>query len=141
MHGVIVMTVWRDLGYYMVIFLAGLQTIPKEIYGAAASTAQPLAAVPPYHAAAAQPEHRPRRDHRRDLRPAAVHPGVRDDRVTDEAAGWAARLDDVGRAVHRAAGFRPLEMGYPSAAAMLLFVLIMIVTVVQLRVLQRQFEY
>ncbi len=37
--------------------------------------------------------------------------------------------------------FRPLEMGYPSAAAMLLFVIIMIVTLVQLRVVQRRFEY
>jgi multiple sugar transport system permease protein len=35
MPGVIMMTVWRDLGYYMVIFLAGLQTIPKEISEAA----------------------------------------------------------------------------------------------------------
>ncbi|MEU8172285.1 sugar ABC transporter permease [Microbispora hainanensis] len=35
MPAVIVTSVWRDMGYYMVLFLAGLQTIPKEYYEAA----------------------------------------------------------------------------------------------------------
>ena len=30
-----VVTLWKSLGYYMVIFLAGLQGIPKELYEAA----------------------------------------------------------------------------------------------------------
>ncbi len=33
---VIAVTVWRGLGYYMVIYLAGLQSIPKDLYEAAA---------------------------------------------------------------------------------------------------------
>lgn len=33
---IIAVTVWRGLGYYMVIYLAGLQTIPPELYEAAA---------------------------------------------------------------------------------------------------------
>lgn len=33
---VMAVTVWRGLGYYMVIYLAGLQTIPAELYEAAA---------------------------------------------------------------------------------------------------------
>ena len=32
---VMVVTLWKGLGYYMVIFLAGLQGIPKELYEAA----------------------------------------------------------------------------------------------------------
>ncbi|MFM7550357.1 MAG: carbohydrate ABC transporter permease, partial [Cyanobacteriota bacterium] len=32
---VMVVTLWKGLGYYMVIFLAGLQGIPREIYEAA----------------------------------------------------------------------------------------------------------
>lgn len=32
---VMIVSVWRSLGYYMVIFLAGLQTIPTELYEAA----------------------------------------------------------------------------------------------------------
>jgi multiple sugar transport system permease protein/alpha-1,4-digalacturonate transport system permease protein len=35
MPAVIVTSVWRDMGYYMVLYLAGLQTIPKEYYEAA----------------------------------------------------------------------------------------------------------
>ncbi len=33
---VIAVTVWRGLGYYMTIYLAGLQAIPQELYDAAA---------------------------------------------------------------------------------------------------------
>ena len=33
---VMVVTIWKGLGYYMVIYLAGLQTIPKDLYEAAA---------------------------------------------------------------------------------------------------------
>ncbi|MBB6345585.1 carbohydrate ABC transporter permease [Nonomuraea muscovyensis] len=35
MPAVIITSVWRDMGYYMVLYLAGLQTIPKEYYEAA----------------------------------------------------------------------------------------------------------
>lgn len=35
MPAVIVTSVWRDMGYYMILFLAGLQAIPKELYEAA----------------------------------------------------------------------------------------------------------
>ncbi|MEV4276619.1 carbohydrate ABC transporter permease [Actinoplanes xinjiangensis] len=35
MPAVIVVGVWRDMGYYMLLFLAGLQTIPAQLYEAA----------------------------------------------------------------------------------------------------------
>ena len=35
-YSVMVVTIWKGLGYYMVIYLAGLQTIPDELYEAAA---------------------------------------------------------------------------------------------------------
>jgi multiple sugar transport system permease protein len=35
MPAVIVVGTWREAGYYMLLFLAGLQTIPKELYEAA----------------------------------------------------------------------------------------------------------
>ena len=35
MPAVILTSVWRDMGYYMILFLAGLQTIPREQYEAA----------------------------------------------------------------------------------------------------------
>jgi len=34
--GVMVVTIWKGLGYYMVIYLAGLQAIPPDLYEAAA---------------------------------------------------------------------------------------------------------
>lgn len=35
MAAVVLTSVWRDMGYYMVLYLAGLQTIPPELYEAA----------------------------------------------------------------------------------------------------------
>ncbi|MFL6111402.1 MAG: carbohydrate ABC transporter permease [Catenulispora sp.] len=35
MPAVIITSAWRDMGYYMILFLAGLQSIPKEQYEAA----------------------------------------------------------------------------------------------------------
>lgn len=36
LFSVMVVTIWKGLGYYMVIYLAGLQTIPGDLYEAAA---------------------------------------------------------------------------------------------------------
>jgi putative chitobiose transport system permease protein len=36
LFSVMVVTIWKGLGYYMVIYLAGLQSIPQELYEAAA---------------------------------------------------------------------------------------------------------
>jgi len=35
MPAIIIVNIWRNMGYYMVMYLAGLQTIPKELYEAA----------------------------------------------------------------------------------------------------------
>jgi ABC-type sugar transport system permease subunit len=35
MPGVVIVSTWRDMGYYMVLFLAGLQTVPRELHEAA----------------------------------------------------------------------------------------------------------
>ncbi len=51
----ITMTTWKGLGLQMIIFLAGLQAIPNELYEAAAvDGATPLAEVPLRHAADAR---------------------------------------------------------------------------------------
>ena len=48
-------TVWQGLGYYMMMYLAGLQSIPEEIVEAAyVDGATPIQAFFPYQAAAAQ---------------------------------------------------------------------------------------
>jgi ABC-type sugar transport system permease subunit len=35
MPAVVIVGTWRDMGYYMVLFLAGLQTVPRELHEAA----------------------------------------------------------------------------------------------------------
>ncbi|MFB7842455.1 carbohydrate ABC transporter permease [Microbacterium sp. NPDC056052] len=35
MPGVVLVSTWRDMGYYMVLFLAGLQTVPRELHESA----------------------------------------------------------------------------------------------------------
>ncbi|MBA2701882.1 MAG: sugar ABC transporter permease, partial [Chloroflexi bacterium] len=142
LNGVVAMTVWRDIGYYMVIFLAGLQTIPRDIYDAAevdgASRWQTL---------------------RRITLP-LLNPSIVLAAVIGVIYGLQlfTQVYVMTGSPQRLAGgpsdsttsivlfivqqaFRPLEMGYPSAAAIVLFGLILIVTLVQLRLLQRRFEY
>ncbi|BAL62696.1 sugar ABC transporter permease [Melissococcus plutonius] len=34
--GIIIVSIWRGMGYYMILYLAGLQSIPSELYEAAA---------------------------------------------------------------------------------------------------------
>ena len=51
MPAIIVMAVWKNFGFNMVIFVAGLQSIPERLYEAARlDGAGRLAAVPPRHA-------------------------------------------------------------------------------------------
>ena len=52
MPAIILLAVWKNFGYNMLIFVAGLQSIPEELYEAAAlDGAGRVAAVPPRHAA------------------------------------------------------------------------------------------
>ena len=52
MPAIILMAVWKNFGYNMLIFIAGLQSIPEELYEAAAlDGAGAVAAVPARHAA------------------------------------------------------------------------------------------
>ncbi len=55
MPAIILLAVWKNFGYNMIIFLAGLQSIPEELYEAARiDGAARVAAVPPRHAADAR---------------------------------------------------------------------------------------
>ena len=55
MPAIILMAIWKNFGYNMIIFIAGLQAIPEELYEAARiDGASALAAVPPRHPADAR---------------------------------------------------------------------------------------
>ena len=80
MPAVIMMAIWKSLGYNMVIFLAGLQSIPAHLHEAAAiDGANSCPALPLHHPAAAGADHllRPG-DLGHQLVP-GVRPGVRAD--------------------------------------------------------------
>ena len=32
MPAIVIISTWRDMGYYMILFLAGLQTVARELY-------------------------------------------------------------------------------------------------------------
>jgi len=142
LNGVVVMTVWRDIGYYMVIFLAGLQTIPRDIYDSAAVDG-------------ASRWQTFRRITLPLLNPSIVLAAVigviyglqlftqvyvMTGSPQRLAGGPSDSTESIVLFIVQQA-FRPLEMGYPSAAAIILFLLIMAVTLVQLRLIQRRFEY
>ena len=55
MPAIILFAVWKNFGYNMIIFLAGLQSIPRDaVRGGAHRRRSALAAVPPRHAADAR---------------------------------------------------------------------------------------
>ena len=142
LEGIVLMTVWRDLGFYMVIFLAGLQAIPREVVDAARIDG-------------AGPWSRFRHVTLPLLNPSIVLAAVIG--VINGLQLFTQVFVMTGSAQQLPGGplgstrsvvlyvveqtFRPLEMGYGSAAAFLLFVLIMVVTLIQFRLVQRRFEY
>jgi multiple sugar transport system permease protein len=141
MPAIMIVAIWKGLGYNMVIFLAGLQGIPREMYEAAEidganrwnrfwSITLPL------------------------LNPTIVFitvtavigslqvftPAVVMTTVQGEAGG---PINSTRVMVYHiyATAFRYTRLGYGAALAFLLFALILIVTIVQLRVTQREVEY
>jgi multiple sugar transport system permease protein len=141
MPAIMIVAIWKGLGYNMVIFLAGLQGIPREMYEAAQidgandwqrfwSITLPL------------------------LNPTIVFitvtavigslqvftPAVVMTTVQGEAGG---PINSTRVMVYHiyATAFRYTRLGYGAALAFLLFALIMVVTVIQLRVTQREVEY
>ena len=103
MPAVIIVGTWREMGYYMLLFLAGLQTIPTQLYEAArvdgASAWQRFWHVT---AARAAPHDLPRRrdaDHRhlQGLRP---HPAAHR-RAARASRRWCCRSTSTRRASRR----------------------------------------
>jgi multiple sugar transport system permease protein len=135
------MSVWRDLGFYMVIFLAGLQTIPREVHDAAmvdgATSWQRFWRVTlPL------------------LNPTIVFSaviGVINGLqlftavyvMTGGAVPPGGPLDSTRSAVLYIvdSAFRSQNIGYASAAASILFALILIFALLQIRLVERPFEY
>lgn len=138
---IIIVAIWKDLGFGMVIFLAGLQDIPRELYEAAKIDGVnrwqnfrfitfPL------------------------LNPTLVFLTVTgligSLQVFTPAVIMTTRQGEAGGPINStrvmvyhiyATAFRYNQLGYGAALAFLLFALILVITLIQLRVTQRNVEY
>ncbi len=132
MPAVIITSVWRDMGYYMVLYLAGLQTIPAELYEAAEMDG-------------AGPWDRFWNITVPGLRPTTffvlVMLTISSFKVFDliqiMTEGGPGRSTLVLSQLIFRQGITEGRFGYSSAIAMVLFVIVLLVTVVQFRIQQR----
>ncbi|MBV7339917.1 sugar ABC transporter permease [Chloroflexi bacterium TSY] len=138
---IIIVAIWKGLGFSMVLFLAGLQGIPREMYEAAridgASRWQNFRFITfPL------------------LNPTIVFitvTGVIGSlQVFTPAVIMTTRQGEAGGPINStrvmvyhiyATAFRYNNLGYGAALAFLLFVLILAITLIQLRLTQREIEY
>jgi multiple sugar transport system permease protein len=136
MLALMIMSVWLGLGYQMVIFLAGLQGIPSALYEAAMIDG-------------ASPWQRFRTITLPLLQPTTFFIFITSwigsfqvfTAIYVMTGGGPARSTDV--VVHHIyqAAWNNLRMGYASAMSMVLFVIIMISTWLQFRLMGREVEY
>ena len=128
MPAIMILSIWQGVGFHMVIWLAGLQTIPAELYEAAA-----LDGATPWQKFAH-----------------VTWPGLRSTfvfvlvTITIAALGLFVQVDVMTRGGPLEAttsiifhtvrkGFREQEVGYGAALSLIFFVLVLIVSLVQRR--------
>jgi multiple sugar transport system permease protein len=133
MPAVIITSVWRDMGYYMVLYLAGLQAIPGALYEAAEiDGAGPWQRF--WHITVPS------------LRPTTffvlIMLTINSFKVFDliqvMTEGGPGRSTFVLSQVIYREGIVQGRFGYASAVSMVLFVIVLVVTVAQFRLLQRR---
>jgi multiple sugar transport system permease protein len=133
MPAIILLSIWQAVGFHMVIWLAGLQTIPGELYEAA------------------RMDGAGRRQQFRyvtwpGLRPTLVFVAVT---ITIAALGLFVQidvmtrggpLDSTGTIIFHAVekGFRQQEVGYGAAISLIFFVLVLAVSLLQRRLTQEK---
>jgi multiple sugar transport system permease protein len=131
MISIVIVTVWQALGYNTIIFLAGLQDVPKEYIEAASIDG-------------AGPRQRFRRITLPLLRPTSVFVVVTSaiaafqlfDAIYTMTSGGPAGATRVAVFLIYDTAFKLLRIGYGSAMAIVLFAIILVFTVIQLRVLR-----
>lgn len=133
MPAIIITSVWRDMGYYMILYLAGLQTIPPELYEAA-------------QVDGAGPWARFRHITLPSLRPTTffvlIMLTIQSFKVFDlvqiMTEGGPGRSTLVLSQLIFREGITDGRFGYSSAIAMVLFVIVLVVTLGQFRIQQRR---
>jgi multiple sugar transport system permease protein len=128
--GVALTAIWKEVGFFVIIFLAGLQNVPRELYEAASlDGAGPLARfrfitlplIKPISAVVGV---------------MAVIRGFQAFSAQVVLTGGSFNTEVVNLFIYKTA-FASARMGRASAVAVLMFVLLAVVSLVQLRVLRR----
>lgn len=130
---VIITSVWRDMGYYMILYLAGLQAIPVETYEAAAMDG-------------ANPWQRFWNVTVPGLRPTTFFVTVMltvasfkvFDLIVVMTDGGPGRATTVLSQLIYREGIKEGRFGYSSAISLVLFVIVLSITVVQFKIQQRK---
>ncbi|NPV08668.1 MAG: sugar ABC transporter permease [Anaerolineae bacterium] len=139
---IMIVAIWKGLGYYMVIFLAGLQTIPRELMEAAridgANRWQGFRSVtfPLLNPTIVFLTVTSVIGSLQVFTPAVI--------MTTGAGGEAGGpINSTRVMVYHiySMAFRANRLGYGAALAFILFAIILVITIIQLRVTQREFEY
>lgn len=136
MPAVIIVYVWKNLGYAVVIYLAGLQGIPRELYDAA-------------RVDGAGPWDRLRHVTLPGLSPVAFFLSVTSLLATFQAFDIINVLTDGGPVIATTTlvfhlyqlGFVSYDAGQAGVVAMVLFAIMLVLTLIQLRYLERRVSY
>ena len=136
MPSVILMSIWAGVGFSMVIYLAGLQAIPEELYEAAkVDGAGALAPAALHHHPAAGAR---RRCSCWSSAIIGSLPGLHADLHHDQRR--AGRRDDDDRLLHLRRRFKFSRWATRRTLAYALFAMIFVFTCIQLRFLYREAE-
>ncbi len=123
---IVMMSVWKELGFFMVIFLAGLQNVRGDLLEAAKNRwRQPIPGLSYDHPAAAATDHSLCVGDRHDHRIAGLHSAVRDDQ------GRSGRRHPGADADIYETAFVFLDGGKAAAMSVVLFAIIALITLVQ----------
>jgi multiple sugar transport system permease protein len=136
MIGIIILCIWKAMGFFMIIFLAGLNNIPDSLYEAAhVDGAGPiqrffLITLPLLKRTTAFVVIITTMDALKIFVPIYI----------TTSGGPAGSTSTVVHYIYETA-FKQMNMGYATAAAFLFFILVLIISIIQLRVFRTDVEY
>lgn len=137
MIGVALLGIWKSVGFFMIVFLAGLNNIPNDLYEAAqidgAGVIRRFVSItlPLLKKVMAFVVIITTMDALKIFIPVYV---------TMEGGGPAGSTRTAAYFIYNTA-FQEMNMGYASAAAFIFFIIIMIISVIQMRAFKSDVEY
>lgn len=136
MIGIIILCIWKAMGFFMIVFLAGLNNIPDSLYEAAhVDGAGPfqrflMVTLPLLKRTTAFVVIITTMDALKIFVPVYI----------TTSGGPAQSTSTVVHYIYETA-FKQMNMGYASAAAFVLFAIVLVISIVQLRIFRTDVEY